>query len=318
MRAPKRRSLQILRTAKKTRASTSLAHVERVNLAIDYIVGHLGRRLKLADVAHAAMLSPFHFHRVFQALVGETVSDFVKRLRLDRALFMMAHRRKPSLTKIALSCGFSSSSDFSRCFRQRFGASPRDFDINAWRDAHRQEIEATVPKAARLHLKKLPQASNPDAFRVTIRELPARTVAYIRVSNPYRSFDAVVKAIGRLETWAERNGLADRQWLGYQWEKPEITALENCAYYTAVEAEHFAPKGEIGRYRFPPMTVAQIEMRGGVDLELRLFHWFYGVWLPRSRYVPDNWPGFEAFIGRPLTHGTDYFELNAQIPVRPA
>lgn len=299
------------------RASTSLAHIERVNLAIDYIVRHLGERLLLEDVAHAAMLSPFHFHRVFNALAGETLADFVKRLRLERSMFMMAHRRTPSLTKIAMACGFSSSSDFSRCFKQRFGASPRKFDVKAWRDAHRSELETTVPQSQRLHLKKLPQASNPDGFRVTIRELPARTVAYIRVRNPYRRFDAVVNAIGRLEAWAERNGLADNQWLGYQWEKAEITALENCAYYTAVEAERFTPKGEIGRFRFPPMTVAQIEMRGGVDLELRLFRWFYGVWLPKSRYVPDDYPGFEAFMGRPLAHGTDHFELYAQLPVRP-
>jgi transcriptional regulator GlxA family with amidase domain len=38
-------------------------------------------------------MSPVHFHRVFQALVGVTVADFVKRLRLDKALFMMAHSR---------------------------------------------------------------------------------------------------------------------------------------------------------------------------------------------------------------------------------
>ena len=307
-----------MRTAEKPRDSTSLAHIERVNLAIDYIVGHLGLRLRLDDVADAAMLSPFHFHRVFQALVGETVADFIKRLRLDRALFMMAHRRKPSLTKIALSCGFSSSSDFSRCFRRRFGSAPRNFDIHAWRAEHREAIEATVPQATSLHLKALPQASNPDGFKVTIRELPARTVAYIRVSNPYRRFDAVLNAIGRLEAWAVHNELANGQWLGYQWEKPEITALEHCAYYTAIEAERFAPRGEIGRFRFPPMTVAQIEMRGGIDLELRLFQWFYGAWLPRSRYVPDNWPGFEAFMGRPLAHGTEYFELHAQLPLRSA
>jgi AraC family transcriptional regulator len=302
----------------KTRASTSLAHIERVNLAIDYIVGHLDQRLRLDDVADAAMLSPFHFHRVFQALMGETLADFIKQRRLDRALFTMAHARRPSLTKIALACGFSSSSDFSRSFKQRFGTSPRSFDITAWRDAHRSQIEATVPEAQRLHLKKLPPVANPDGFKVTIRELPARTVAYIRVANPYRTFDAVLKAIGRLEIWAERHGLADGQWFGYQWEKPEITALEKCAYYTAVEAEDFTPKGEIGRYRFPPMTVAQIEMRGGINKELRLFQWFYGAWLPKSRYVPDDLPGFEAFIGRPLAHGTEYFELFAQLPVRSA
>ena len=72
-----------------------MAYAERVNHAIDHVVGHLGEPLRLADVARAARLSPFHFHRVFQALVGETLAEFVKRLRLERALVMMATRRGP-------------------------------------------------------------------------------------------------------------------------------------------------------------------------------------------------------------------------------
>jgi AraC family transcriptional regulator len=302
-----------LRTQTKTRASTSLAHLERVNLAIDYVISHLTEKLLLEDVAHAAMLSPFHFHRVFQALMGETLADFVKRLRLDRALFAMAHGRK-SLTTVALSCGFSSSSDFSRSFKQRYGVPPRAFDIKAWRDDHRAEIAATVPQS--LHLTELPHTENPDRFKVKIREIRARTVAYIRVRNPYKSFDAVVNAIKRLEAWAEARGLADGQWLGYQWEHPEVTALEDCVYCTAVVAEKFTPKGEVGRYEFPPMTVAEIEVRGGVDLEFRALQWFYAAWLPTSGYVPDDYPGFEAFIGRPLAHGAEHFELYAQMPVR--
>src|SRR6185295_2330792 len=78
----------------------------------------------------------------------ETLSDFVKRLRLERALTMMSHRRptrEPSLTQIALDCGFSSSSDFSRCFKQRYGASPSRFDIAGWQKRHRSAFEALVP-----------------------------------------------------------------------------------------------------------------------------------------------------------------------------
>jgi AraC family transcriptional regulator len=79
-----------LRTGVKTGATTPMAYAERVNLAIDHVVGHLGEPLRLADVARAARLSPFHCHRVFQVLVGETLAEFVKRLRLERALVMMA------------------------------------------------------------------------------------------------------------------------------------------------------------------------------------------------------------------------------------
>jgi AraC family transcriptional regulator len=158
---------------------------------------------------------------------------------------------------------------------------------------------------------------NPDGFKVRIRDLPARTVAYIRVSDPYR-VDAVPRATQRLLAWAERHNLADGQWLGYQWENPELVPLEQCLYHVAVEAERFTTSGEVGRFRFPPMVVAQVEIRGGINLELRALQWLYGSWLPRSGYVPDDHPGFEAWIGRPFAHGMEHFEIYAQLPVRRA
>lgn len=140
-------------------------------------------------------------------------------------------------------------------------------------------------------------------------------MAYIRVARPYEG-DGVLRATQRLEAWAERRGIADGQWLGYQWDHPEITALEDCSYYIAIEDERFVQRGEIGQYRFPVMKFAQIEIRGGIDVELRALRWFYGWWLPRSGYVPDDQPGFEAFLGRPFAHGTEHFELHAQLPIR--
>jgi AraC family transcriptional regulator len=302
-----------LRITAHGRPDTSAWYIERVNLAIDRINGRLDEPIRLRDLARAAMFSPHHFHRVFQALVGETPADFVKRLRLEKALRLMALAKPPSLTRIAMSCGFASSADFTRSFKQKFGVPPSAFDIKVWRRTHAAVLESAMPPANRI--AALPARDNPDAFQVRIRDLPARTVAYIRVARPYVG-DGVFRAAQRLMTWAEQHGLADRQWLGYQWDNPEITALKDCGYYIAVEAERFTPRGEIGRYRFPPMTVAQVEIRGGIDLELRALQWLYGSWLPRSGYVPDDQPGFEAMIGRPFAHGTEYFELYAQLPIR--
>jgi len=300
-----------LRVSPRRRPDTSATYIERVNFAIDRINGRLDGPIRLRDLARAAMLSPHHFHRIFQAIVGETPADFVKRLRLEKALRLMGLPRPPSLTRIAMACGFASSADFSRSFKQKFGIPPSVFDIRTWRRTHARALEIGVPSG----ITALPSRDNPDAFRVRIRDLRPRTVAYIRVAKPYEG-DGVFKATKRLTTWAERNGFADSQWLGYQWENPEITALKDCGYYIAVQADRFNPRGEIGRYRFPPMIVAQVEILGGIDLELRALQWLYGSWLPRSGYVPDDQPGFEAFIGRPYAHGMDYFELNIQLPIK--
>lgn len=305
-----------MRTTTKIRPQTSARYVERINLAIDHVVEHLASPLRLKAVSRAAGLSPFHFHRVFQALIGETLAEFVKRLRLERALAKMSAPKRKPLTTIALDCGFSSSSDFSRCFRQKYGTAPSAFDIGAWREAHGAELEAGVHGSAeRARLKRLPAGENPDGFRVRIRDLPARTVAYLRVLDPYRE-GAATAAVERLMAWADEHGLAGGQWLGYQWDNPELTPLERCCYHVAVEATGFTPRGEVGRFRFPPMVVAEVEMRGGIDLELRALQWLYRTWLPRSGYVPDDHPGFEAWIGRPFAHGTEHFELRLQLPVR--
>ncbi|OAI48944.1 hypothetical protein AYO44_06560 [Planctomycetaceae bacterium SCGC AG-212-F19] len=305
-----------MRTSEITQSATTATYVQRINLAIDHIVGHLDEPLRLRELARVAMLSPFHFHRVFQALVGSTPADFVKRLRLEKALRLISHARSRSLTMIALECGFSSSSDFSRCFKRQFGVAPSSFDIAAWRQARGKELNSTVEQTSNFaHIERLPPRLQADSFRVKIRDLPSRTVAYIRVDKPYRG-NGVIKAVQDLVAWAERNGLAEGQWLGYQWDDPEITSLDDCRYYVAVEAERVTPKGALGRYQFPPMAVAEVAIRGGIDLELRALQWLYGSWLPRSGYLPDDQPCFEAWVGRPFAHGSDFFELSVQLPIR--
>src|SRR6185503_18548626 len=126
-------------------------YVDRINRAIDHVTRNLAEPLQLEDVARVACFSPYHFHRIFRALVGETLHAFVKRVRLERALHLMAHRRGASLTEIALGCGFSSSSDFSRSFRAQFGVPPSAFDLDTNRDARRgQMVDAAGQPPARL------------------------------------------------------------------------------------------------------------------------------------------------------------------------
>jgi AraC family transcriptional regulator len=307
-----------LRKRKRPDRSPPADYVERVNRAIDHVVRNLDRPLRLQEVAAAGLFSPFHFHRVFRGVVGETVAAFVKRLRLERALHLLSHGRRRSLTEIAMACGFASSSDFTRSFKQRYGTPPSAFDLDEWRARRREDLVAATRSVERgARLARVPPGRNPDRFRVRLRHLPARTVAYIRVLRPYRG-TAVVDATRRLVAWAEARGLADGQWLGYQWEDPEVVPLDACRFDVAVVVDRVVPEGEVGRFAFPAMTVAEVDVRGGADLELRALEWLYGSWLPSSGFVPDDQPCFGAWIGRPYAHGFETFELRVQLPVRRA
>ena len=294
----------------------NLDYVARVNRAIDHIVGNLGEPLKLDDVARVACFSPCHFHRIFKGLVGETLNVFVKRVRLERAVHMLTYRRGASLTDIALACGFSSSSDFSRSFRGHYGVPPRVFDVETFRRSNRESMQGALTATDERHrLARLPAGSNPDGFTVVLRDYPRRNVAYIRVHRPYEGTH-VMDAATRLEAWARARNLADGQWLGYQWDDPEVVALGKCRYDIGVEVpDSVVAHGEVCIHTFAPMKTAEVELAGGVDLELRALDWLYLTWLPTSGFVPDDQPGFEAFEGRPFALGTEYFELRVQLPV---
>lgn len=279
---------------------------------------HLAQPLRLDEVSAAAGFSPFHFHRVFKALMGETLNQFVKRQRLERALYLMSHAPTRALTDVALDCGFGSSSDFSRSFKQHFGLPPRVFDLQTFRQQRRGEFERVWSgQGGAAQFTGLPAGENPDGFEVRLRDLPARTVAYIRVFNPYR--DGVAQAAcERLLAWAVACGVADGQWLGYMWDEPEIVALADCRYDVAVVVDGVVPGGDIGRYQFPPMRVAEVVLKGDITLEVRALDWLYKTWLPHSGYVPADQPVFEAWAGRPFAHGDTHFELACQLPVQRA
>lgn len=288
-------------------------YLRRINRAIDHITGHLAEPLRLEQVASVANFSPFHFHRIFKAMVGETLHDFVKRVRLERAVALMSHRDGRSLTEIALACGLGSSSDFSRSFRQHFGVPPRAFDVDGFRGARRGQMVDTLGDGHRL--VRLPAGSNPDGFTVRLCALPPRRVAYLRVFKPYGG-TGVRDATTRLLDWARARDLAGGQWLGYQWDDPEIVPLDRCRYDVGLEIPETTTVDEgISETRFPAMTVAEVEVIGSIDLEMRALDWLFTTWLPQSGLAPASQPCFEAWNGVPFAHGSEHFELRAQIPV---
>ena len=98
-------------------------YVARVNRVIDHVDAHLDADLTLGELADVACFSRFHFHRIFSAMVGETITDYVKRIRLQNAASRLVNNPRDSVTDIAMACGFSSPSVFARAFKDKFGVS---------------------------------------------------------------------------------------------------------------------------------------------------------------------------------------------------
>ncbi|MGB1277337.1 MAG: helix-turn-helix domain-containing protein, partial [Nannocystaceae bacterium] len=168
------------------------AYIARVNRVVDHIEANLSGSLTLEELAKVAHFSPFHFHRIFTAIVGETLGRYVQRQRLERAANVLISDSEVSVTQVALECGFSSPSTFARAFKSLFGQPANEFRNNC-------EQLRKQGKASRNHGKVLrvpdcyldPQTGHPtwrydtmtDSTHLTpeiqIIKRPAQQVVYL-------------------------------------------------------------------------------------------------------------------------------------------
>ena len=103
----------------------------RIAKSFLFIEEHLHEPLNLHQIAAASFYAPYHFHRVFKEVTGESVSAYVSRRRLERCASLLLNEIDTPITEIALSFGFSNTSAFSRAFKKRFGVAPSEFRKNA-------------------------------------------------------------------------------------------------------------------------------------------------------------------------------------------
>src|SRR3546814_17495477 len=107
----------------RTTPSTGLDYRRRVELAIAYAAAHLVGPLDLGTMAATACFSPWHFHRIYRYLTGETVNGTVRRLRLHRAAGELVQGAAP-IADIARRAGYGSAAAFGRAFRADYGLPP--------------------------------------------------------------------------------------------------------------------------------------------------------------------------------------------------
>jgi AraC-like DNA-binding protein len=100
--------------------------VDRVKLVL---VSDLARRWTLAEIAAEVRGSPVYLTQVFQQVEGLPLYRYQLRLRLARALDLLA--QYDDLTDLGLELGFSSHSHFSAAFREAYGRSPSEFRQSA-------------------------------------------------------------------------------------------------------------------------------------------------------------------------------------------
>ena len=285
-----------------------------MNAVIDHIDRHLDEKLDLAALADIARFSPFHFHRLFRALLGEALGDYVRRRRLEIAGVRLLSQPRVSVLNIALGVGFGSAEAFTRAFRAKFGCSPTE-----WRKSKRGQMASKRGQAARPAGRKNGVTSSKEtAMKVTIIDRPPVHVAYLRHTGAYGP------DIGRfwMETvapWMSTNNLMGRERFGLALDDPTVTTPAKCRYDACVQSqEKEMLSGDPGRKVIPGGKYAALAFEGtgaeiGAGWEALLRDW-----LPKSGLQLDSRPFFEHYpVDGRYDPKTGRFTCNICVPVSP-
>ena len=108
---------------KRERRDVDLEAIKLLQQAIDYVEQHLSSAIEIEDIAKAAATSKYHFQRMFHALTGFTVTEYVRNRRLTLAAEELA-ASDSKVIDIALKYGYETPEAFTRAFQRMHGVTP--------------------------------------------------------------------------------------------------------------------------------------------------------------------------------------------------
>jgi AraC family transcriptional regulator len=285
-------------------------YTARMHRVLQHIDEHLDEQLELDDLAAVANFSPFHFHRLFTAWMGETLGEYTRRRRLETAAQRMAAQPRLPILDVALGVGFGSTEAFARAFKARFGATP-----TAWRGT---QVSNRGQAKSKLDQERAPAARNHRGMKVTIVDRKPASVAYLRHIGPYGK-EISDFWMERVDPWMQTNNLYGRPRYGISLDDPGVTAPEKLRYDAAVEVPlNFAGAGDHQKTVIPGGRYAVGRFKGTDRDVAEAWAWLIRDWLPSSGMQLDSRPMFEHYpVDAGYDVATGQFECEICIPVAP-
>jgi AraC family transcriptional regulator len=295
----------------------SQIYEDRVNRVLDYIGQHLEGDLSLARLARVGAFSAFHFHRIFQAVTGETLNSHVRRVRLERAASLMKASPRKRITDVALETGFAGTAEFSRAFKNHFGRPPSAWDRRSALDKSKMSKAEDGPGL--YSVEDLRCWKDAKGIQVRVEQRGPFRYVYRRIYPAYGSA-RLIEAYHALRDWV---GERKASFIGMSMDDPSITPAEKCRYDLGVAFSDSAampgrPECEALGFsirEFEALQIAAMHCEGDLGDVGRAWQYLYRVWLPEGKFEPADLPAMEIFVRLPEEIGWEKFDLKACIPV---
>ncbi|MBC3862831.1 AraC family transcriptional regulator [Undibacterium jejuense] len=265
--------------------SDYLSYERRLLRVTNYVHEHLDEELDLNKLAEIACMSPYHWHRVYQGVFGESVVATVKRLRLQRAATLLARTTTP-IEEIGALSGYPNLQSFTRIFSAVYGIPPARFR-----------------KEGRYSPSLSFQPTRSDLmFPVEIRNATELSLICVPHTGSYmgisKAFDTLNACITSRQLYTPTT-----RWIGIFMDDPaavEETRLRSFACITAPEVPtEQSVESPLIRKQLAGGTYAVLRYKGPYSEMQPVYQWFCGIWFPASGYEIADAPPYEDYLNNP-------------------
>ncbi|HTO59209.1 MAG TPA: GyrI-like domain-containing protein [Pseudomonadales bacterium] len=277
------------------RASTNDRYLARIERVVDALLTAPAEAHSVESLAALAHMSEYHFHRMFRALMGETVLATMRRVRLAYAADRLAGGAE-SVARIAHAAGYESPQAFARAFRSYTRSTPGEF-----RRRHRRMESAARPCFA--------------VGEVDLVDEPACEAFGWRHDG---SIATIPSSVRRFWQWQLRRALLPRVRCTLGVVYPDAADPRGFRYFAAVVAD--APDRVIDdatRLTLPGGRYARYVLHGPASAIAPAFRAMQRDWLPHSGFALDDRPLIERYV-EPCSERTQGDEAVTEllIPIR--
>ncbi len=267
-------------------------YYERIEKAIDFIEENLKEKLTIEMIAEKAYFSKYHFIRVFTAMTGETVGNYLRKRRISRSSKQLINSNLPILD-IALDYQFGSQEAYTRSFKKIYNTSP-----GKYRKLNNNQI---AYGSARLTIERLNHLKCNVTMKPKIIELEKKKLIGISVkislaqNNIPQLWNTFMQRIDEIANKID-SGCYEIHPFDSEFKMENFTEDMEFEKWAAVEVDNFnnIPDGlkaitiEGGKY-------AVFKHKGIMSNIQFSFDYAYGAWLPNSEYELAQRADFEVY-----------------------
>ena len=283
--------------------------LDRYKKLIDFVENRFREEISIKDIEDVSFYSYRNINRIFLALQHETIGQYVKRMKLEKAAEYLKFS-EVKVSDIAFEVGYSDIAAFSKAFKKQFGCSPSNF-------RNSQELKQYITQKVVFPY----ETPNKQIPKFEIEEIPSFDILYLTYQGSYENIDQIKKTWDQLIMYALKLNLLKEETivLGEILDDNEITDDLHCRYNAAIVLEedaNFRLKGLFKTKRIAKQKYAKFVHKGSHETSIDTYSLIYGYWMTEVQLEFEDKPILEFYLNDEANTPEEDLLTEIYIPVK--